>query len=346
MQTNRISNKASWSLSTLIVFLISIQISFASEQIAPGEKGMFDLWNYQEIIDVKLTFDLEEVFQDRKGIDSHPAKISFEDERGIEQDWEIKLSTRGRFRKMKCNEIPPLKINFRKTDLRSAGLADFDDFKLVTHCLDDHQLARELLLKEYLTYRLFNQLTDVSYRVQLVNITYEDISTGERKEQLGFLIEDTAQLRARIEAEKMDAFRVVDQKKYEAGYSRLVAMFQYLIGNADWGLTFPKNITYLEKADKVLPVPYDFDFAALVNAPYMTVPSKFHLNSRYERIYLGFERSQSDLKATIHLLEEQKDQLYATIMELDMLPRSSRTGMIKYLNSFYKNTKKIRFADN
>lgn len=346
MHTNRMSKKAGKSLITIILVLITVQISFADGKNASGERGIFDLWNYQEVIDVKLTFNLEEVFQDRKGIDSHPAKITFEDERGTEQNWEIKLSTRGRFRKMKCSEVPPLRINFKKEDLRNAGLADYDDYKLVTYCLEDYQLAKELLLKEYLTYRMFNQLTNVSFRVQLINITYEDVNTGKRKEQLGFLIEDTAQLRARIEAEKLEAFRVVDQEKYQTDYSRLVSMFQYLIGNADWGLTFSRNIKYLEKDDKVLPVPYDFDFAALVDAPYMTVPSKFHLNTRYDRIYLGFERSRSELEPTIQLLEEQKEELYALVNGMDILQPSSRTGMIKYLNSFFKNTKKIRFANN
>ena len=315
MKTNKIKIRTSQYLCTLIVALITIQTNFANNHIASAEKGIFDLWNYKEIIDIKLTFDFEQVFENRRSVKSYPAEINFKDETGSEQSWQIGLSIRGKYRRIKCSEMPPLKINFRKGDLRNAGLADFNDFKMVTHCLDNHKQAKELLLKEYLTYRLFNNLTEISYRVQLINITYEDVNTGKQKQQLGFLIEDTAQLRARIGAEKIEAKLVVDQNKYQQEYNRLVAVFQYLIGNMDWGFSTSKNVKYVKINNKVLAVPYDFDFAALVNAPYRRLPNIYPLKSRYDRLYLGMERSQSELEKTIRLVEEQKETLYKTVEE-------------------------------
>lgn len=337
--------KTHWFIIVLLMISNFGQVAFANDA-EPPDIGIFDLWNYQEVIDIKLTFDLEEVFMDRRGEEDYPAEINFKDAKGNKQQWDLKISTRGNFRRQKCNEIPPLKLNFKKGDLRDAGLAEYDDFKLVTHCIDDYQAAKELLLKEYLTYRMFNHLTDISYRVQLVDITYVDSKTGLRKKQMGFLIEDTAQLRARIGAEKIKEMRIVEPEKYEAEYSKLVALFQYMIGNADWGITHSKNIKYVEKDGKVFPVPYDFDFAGLVGAPYMVPASRFGLTTRYDRVYLGFEHSKPELDNTISLLRKYKDELYETVSGMRMLKRSAREDMIEYLDTFYQNTDAIVFTEN
>lgn len=335
--------KTHWFILSLVMILNFAQTATATTE--PPDRSIFDLWNYQEVIDIKLTFNLEKVFNDRRGEETYPAEINFEDAAGNPQSWDLKISTRGNFRRQKCNEIPPLKLNFKKGDLRDAGLADFDDFKLVTHCLDDYQLAKELLLKEYLTYRMFNQLTDISYRVQLVNITYLDADSGLRKRQMGFLIEDTAQLRARIGADKIEKMRIVEQEKYQEDYSKLVALFQYMIGNSDWGITHSKNIKYIEKEGKILPVPYDFDFAGLVNAPYMVPASHFGLTTRFDRVYLGFEQSESELKKAMELFQDRREALYETVQEMKKLKRSAREEMIAYLDTFYENTEGIVFTE-
>lgn len=334
-------------ISQLLILFALINFNLnAKVSDAPPEKGIFDLWNYEQVVDIDLTFDLETVFTDRRGEVDHPARISFEDETGQEQAWQIKVSTRGNFRRQKCNEVPPLKIDFKKGDLREAGLAEFDDFKLVTHCIDDYQAAKELLLKEYLIYKMFNQLTDLSYRVQLVDITYRDTNSGKKKRQMGFLIEDTAQLRARIGAEKVEVKRVVEAQEHAADYRKMVALFQYMIGNSDYGITHSKNIKYILKDDKVLSVPYDFDFAAAVDAPYLMYTKRYGQTSRYDRVYLGFERSYEVLEPTIELFEQKKTELYQTVYDMRLLKRSSREEMIAYLDTFFENTKEIKFPEN
>lgn len=335
--------KTHWFIVSLVMILNFAQAATINSE--PKESSIFDLWNYQEVIDMKLTFNLAEVFNDRRGEEKYPAEINFKDAAGNNQSWDLKISTRGNFRRQKCNETPPLKLNFKKGDLRDAGLADFDDFKLVTHCLDDYQLAKELLLKEYLTYRMFNQLTDISYRVQLVNITYVDAESGFRKKQMGFLIEDTAQLRARIGADKIEKMRIVEQEKYQEDYSKLVALFQYMIGNSDWGITHSKNIKYVEKEGKVLPVPYDFDFAGLVNAPYMVPATHYGLTTRFDRVYLGFEQSESELRKVMELFQDRREVLYETVQEMKKLKRSAREEMVAYLDTFYESSEEIVFSE-
>ena len=62
----------------------------------------------------------------------------------------IKIKSRGKSRRNMC-ELPPLKLNFNKTDLANLGLHQaFDKLKLITHCKLDGEME-DLLLKEYLS---------------------------------------------------------------------------------------------------------------------------------------------------------------------------------------------------
>ncbi|MBK9492182.1 MAG: hypothetical protein IPO07_27855 [Haliscomenobacter sp.] len=58
---------------------------------------------------------------------------------------------------------------------------------MVTHCIENKTIGNEQLLKEFLTYRLYNLLTDKSYRVQLIQITYVDSNGKDKEKRYGFL---------------------------------------------------------------------------------------------------------------------------------------------------------------
>jgi hypothetical protein len=49
-----------------------------------------------------------------------------------------------------------------------------------------------------------------------------------------------------------------------------MAVFQYMIGNTDWSVPYLHNIRILSFDAQTIPsvVPYDFDHAGIVNAPY------------------------------------------------------------------------------
>lgn len=331
-------------LMVLSISLVSLSTVFASDD--PSSPGIFDVLSYREVVNIDLEFDLDAVVTDRRSDEEHAAELRFKDADGNRQEWAIKISVRGKFRRSKCSEMPPLKINFKKKDLEAAGLAPFDDFKLVTYCVGDDLTAAELLLKEYLAYKLYNELTDASFRVQLLNITYKDTQTGLRKKQMGFLIEDTAQLRARLDAEKSKEDRVIERERYHPEFSKMAALFEYLIGNADYGLTYSKNIKYIVREELLVPVPYDFDFSALVGANYATfVPSRYGQSSINDRIYLGFEKSREELASVLALFEEKQGALYEVIRKFKLLKTTTRTEMLDYLDSFYKNTDDLTFWD-
>ncbi|MEM1219925.1 MAG: hypothetical protein AAGH79_13485, partial [Bacteroidota bacterium] len=273
-----------------VVLLVGglFQISAFAETGEAVEEGIFDLMEVAKPLDLTLTTDLEILRNDRFFDGSTQGSLEFVDKYGNRQLWPIKVKLRGNFRRMHCADIPPLKIKFKKADLEEAGLAPFNDFKLVTQCVANEQQARDYIKREYLAYKMYNEVTEKSFRVQLLRITFVDTRTNMKFHQLAFVIEDTAQMRARLGAKKVKEIYNIPQERFDQEELRKVAVFQYAIGNSDWSLQTSRNLKMIEIEDKVYAIPYDFDFSGLVNASYASANSSWEMKTVRERIYMGF----------------------------------------------------------
>ncbi|HFB99186.1 MAG TPA: hypothetical protein ENJ53_00135, partial [Phaeodactylibacter sp.] len=191
-------------------------------------KSIFDVMCQRKALTINLVFDVDAVVNNRKSKKKHPADLFFVDKKGNKHKWKIKINVRGGFRRTNCSEMPPLKLNFKKSDLKKAGLSEYDDFKLVTHCVEEEALARTLILREYLAYKYFNILTKNSFRVQLLNINYIDSKTGEVTQHLGFIIEDLGLLRHRLRAEKCENPFGISPELIDKKHFKKMALFQYM----------------------------------------------------------------------------------------------------------------------
>lgn len=322
------------AVTMIAIFLFSNQLIKANNIIAT-QNSIFDELQYQEMVEVNLELNTSEAFGDRKNQDKHEAIFSYQDQLGKLQTWNIKVEQRGRFRRMKCENLPPLKLNFKKRDLAEAGLIEFDDMKLVTHCVNDAKEAKQLLVKEYLAYKIYNQITNLSFRVQFVKINYKDVLSGKVDTQYGILIEDAAQLRDRINAEKDDKAYNLNPEKYNTNQVKAVALFNYMIGNSDWSIQEMRNVKVLVKDGQHILVPFDFDFAGLVDAPYVRLRPEHRLASSKERIFLGFRDDASDLKSARRFFKHKRIAIIKTIEDCSIISSKDQREMIRYINSFY-----------
>ena len=338
------TQKKQWNnivFSYFFFSLISINLAATNEE----QSTIFDVLSYAEVVKVDLSYDMTAVNENRRDNKDYPGTLSFRDEHGYQQDWTVNISLRGAFRRIHCDEMPPLRIDFRKKDLAKKGLLPFDDFKLVTYCMSDDIKARETLVREYLAYKLYNELSDISFRVQLLKINFKDTNTGETKSQLGFIIEDTAELRARTGSSGSDQKRILEKEQFDPYYLQTTALFQYMIGNTDWGLTFSKNVKYFNRGNKVIPVPYDFDFAVIVDAPYAAPKEDNSGDYHYGRLYRGFKEETNVLQPVIDNFVAKKQDLVNVIRNCKQLRPGSRRKMIDYLTSFFENPQQIEFAE-
>lgn len=334
-------NRMQYILKTnLLVLFTGVNMLFFSTTIHAqeiGKRSLFDIMSYTEMLNLTIETEVDSLIENRRSAAEYPSIIRFEDQDKQTQNFDVKISLRGNFRRMRCSGIPPLKLNFKKKALTAAGLAKFDDFKLVTYCIDDNSDAKALLLKEFLAYKLYNGITDESFRVQLLNITFKDHKTGRKTKQWGFIIEDTAELRNRLGAKKVEETRNVAFEKFNRAQIRQVALFQYLIGNSDWDLTVSRNVKYINKDGQYLAIPYDFDFSGLVNAPYAIANPNFNLASVQDRVYLGFEEDMNHLNATITQLHDKQTDLIQIVEDFKLLKGSARKEIKVYLNSYFEN---------
>lgn len=328
-----------------IFFLSLLVTNTIIAQDATTKQSIFDVMNYQEVLSITLEADFAAIDTSRRTAIKNKAILSFEDATGKEQKWTVDLVARGNFRRMRC-EMVPLKLNFKKKHLKAAGLAKFDDMKLVTHCVSNKSQAKSLLQKEYLAYRMYNELTENSYRVQLLKITYKDIKTDKKSKHWAFLIEDTAQLKKRIGATESVANQLsLPRDTFHNGLLKVASVFQYMIGNADWDLSVGRNVKYVIKDGKVLPIPYDFDFSGLVDAPYAIPNPNFGIPNVRTRIYLGFKEDSENLKGTLAYFKTKRLNLMELVDNFKPLDTIKRTEILDYLNSFYANMNNIALGE-
>jgi len=324
--------------STLFFFFLTsfFPTLIFSNNIDEETQSIFDALTYQDVVEVDLEMDMKKVFENKRNADKHKAVFSFKNINDSNTQWNIKVELRGKFRRMKCENLPPLKLNFKKSELAEAGLSKYDDLKLVTHCVTDEEEAKQLLVKEYLSYKLYNQITRFSFRVQLLKINYKDSATGKVLQQYGFLIEDTAQVRNRLRAEKKENAYYLPKEKYNVPQIKVAAMFNYMIGNSDWCIKNQKNVKVLLKNGRCIILPYDFDFSGLVDAPYAVAKQEHGIDSPKERVYLGFPDDVNDLNSTMRIFEKNKEQFFDIINSCELLTKKSKKKMLSYINSFYE----------
>lgn len=323
---------------------LSLAISGMSLGVDQPQLSLFDKMSHTEVLEMTMEVSFDSIAKNRKSVNKFEATINFVDAIGQSQSWNTEIQVRGKYRRSICADIPPLKLKFKRNDLIAAGLSTSNDLKLVTQCVEDEDRARETLMREYLVYKLYNQLTDYSYRVQLVKMTFVDRSTMVTKNQWAFLIEDTAQLRARVNAKKLGKKERFDVSQIRAKEEQTAALFQYLVGNHDWAIVGRKNIKLIREGEKIVVIPYDFDFAGIVHAPYAKANSTLGIKSRFDRVYLGNESNNEELKETVEHFFSKKKAMMETVKDFDLLSRNAKRDMVNYMNHFFKQGKDVQIV--
>ena len=300
-----------------------------------SKQSIFDVMNHTEVLELTLEANINDLTTNRNTEEYQAGFVRFADGEEMEQAWKIKVRPRGKYRRRIC-EMPPLKLKFKKAELEMAGLSKFNDLKLVTHCAENKTDAKEWLMKEYLTYKLYNELTPNSFRVQLVRITYIDIPTGEKRKNWGFLIEDKDQVADRMGAETCDCNNL-DKSQLNVNSEELMTVFQYMIGNEDWDLTMVRNLKMFKKANgEIIPVPYDFDFTGIVNAGYAIPNASYGMSKVVDRAYFGTSQMEEDLSGTMRYLKMKRKDLISIVKNFKILNVANRATIVNYLESFYQ----------
>jgi hypothetical protein len=294
-----------------------------------------DLFESDKVIEVKLTGPLNTLIRKKQNEQPYPFTIQ---EDGV--DFQITIFARGNSRKELC-VFPPLKLHFDTLTPPESAFYAQQDLKLVSHC-NKSQSAQSNTLKEYAAYQFFSELSDAAYRVRLLHIDYAD-TTGKRSTQKWAYNIDPPAAGAnrfggdRVKLPALCLTRLDDQQE------ALVYVFQYLIGNTDWSMVSADNSEncchngkLIEKNQKLLYVPYDFDLSGLVNAGYAHPAGSLPIKRVTQRLYRGFCMDQPTLRSAIVQVRSRQADFKRIVDQLPVISKSERTKMHRFLDRFFK----------
>jgi hypothetical protein len=292
----------------------------------------------ETIIDVTLEMDLKDLLGKKQNERFLPAAITMAFKDGTVITEGIRVSVRGNFRKETCY-MPGLKLDFHNPT--SPKLYKLDELKMVCGCSGGGD-NEQLVIKEYLVYKLYNALTPKSLNVRPMKITFKDAARKRKPyTQFGFLIEDIDNMARRNNMIEVEG-TVFNTELTDRAQMTMVALFQYMIGNTDWSVPNYHNVKLIgpkgDNTTRPLVVPYDFDICGFVDPPYATIDEQLQssISSVRERLYRGFPRSMEELKAATQIFLDNKSQLYALISNNEWLTPKEKGKCTSYLDEFYK----------
>jgi hypothetical protein len=334
-----------------VLALIFVLASYGSthalvDPVGPNDpKKAAKLFRSNDILTLEITAPFKKIFSKRgEDRDQYPAKMVLI-EGTVRTEFDVLLRLRGNSRADRdiCN-FPPLKVEFNKEQVKKTLFAKQKDLKLVTHCRGGSSKYQQYYVNEYLLYRMYNEVTDQSYRVRLANITY--LKPGDAKpltQAYGFFVERITNVGKRNGMEKVDDAQIDHTTLNQMATNRFI-MFQYMIGNLDWSVMSGDkdqpcchNARILRAADGTkVPVPYDFDQSGAVSAVYASSYEDFGVRNARARIYRGFcIHHDETLDMMAHYVSKKADIL-GVLDDAPITHQATGKKLRPYIEAFFE----------
>ena len=300
------------------------------------------LFQNDETLQVTITAPLTTLVEERSKEDYLPGIFQFTEADGSVVDLDLEIRTRGNFRHKTC-EFPPLSLNFKRKQTKGTLFDKQNKMKLVVHC-DKSSRYEQIVLREYLAYRIFNAITDLSFRARLLRVTYVDSDErGNEQVRYAYLIEHKKRL-----AERHDMTEVIIERattySIQPDQLNLTSIFEFLIGNTDFSplagapgdMCCHNYVLFGNDIDRVVAIPYDFDQSGFVDAPYAAPGPNFRIHSVRQRLYRGRCLNNGHVPASLQEFRDGRDAIYAVVDAQEGLSSGTRKSIVKYIDKFYK----------
>ncbi|MGA9341943.1 MAG: hypothetical protein WBV61_06370 [Rhodanobacteraceae bacterium] len=290
-----------------------------------------------------ITAPWRDLVHDKKGPASYRATLEYTDEAGSKHDLALAVEHRGLTRLRLC-DFPPIRLRFAKGVAKGSVFRGSKSLKLATHCKNGER-SEEYYVKEMLAYRIYNLMTDLSFRVRPVSITYFDSKQASADgPHFGFLIEDDGALAKRNGLKKLRVPGAELGKLDSLAINRF-ALFEYLIGNTDWAvLNGPSpdhcchNSVLLgpNPQGTIYAVPYDFDSSGLVDASYAVPNASLKIRNVTQRVFRGFCAKNATLEAARREYLEREPQILDVVRNESRLSPRTGENAHAYLSTFFE----------
>lgn len=307
----------------LVLLLLAVQITTA--QLEVSEKSSAEtsdsFFQDQNSISMQLKFSTKDIKKNTNDSTYITSTLLIQNKERSWDSLKIKLRARGNHRRQNCY-YAPLKVKLEKKATIETMLEGTTKLKLVLPCLLQKD-NNDLVLKEYMAYKLYEMISPYHFKIRLANIEFEEeIRSRIKKHNLkAILIEDLDKVAERHKGRAMT--RKVHPLQQDDLASLQNSFFQYLIGNTDFSIRGGHNQKLLFVDNKYVCIPYDFDMSGsgLVNAPYAAVSGIENLKSYAtevtQRVYKGYKRDDNLLQEVRQKYIASKVGIFAVIDDLE-----------------------------
>lgn len=259
------------------------------------------LFRDTEILKATLTGPLTTLVRKRPKDDYLVGLLEYTETTGEKVQLDLQIRARGHFRHEHC-DLPPVLLNLKRKQTTGTLFEHQNKLKLVVQCERSNR-SEQGLLKEYLAYRILNAVTDKSFRVRMLSITYVNTEKGSTSEP----------------------------------------RYAFLIGNTDFSPVAGKPddkcchnyVLFGENETPEWAVPYDFDQSGFVDAPYAEANPRFRLRDVRQRLYRGRCVNNEFVEGSLQAFREQRDAIYALVEEQPGLKPYVRREVTGYIDDFY-----------
>lgn len=301
------------------------------------------LFESDEILSIVLEAPLTDLLRQASKKPTVSGTLRFKQEDGTDVALDVDISSRGKSRLEQCS-FPPISVNLKRKQVKSTIFAKQKKLKLVTQC-DDKSVFRRYLIQEYAIYRVYNLLSDNSFRVRMLEVSFRD-SNGRRKDKVqpAFFIESDKRAAKRLEMRTVDA-DTVKLSQLDPQSLSILTLFQFMIGNTDWsarkgpgdeGCCHNGKLIGPPDSDSGWAVlPYDFDQAGLINTKYSAPSDALPIRSVRQRLYRGYCYNIDRLDETIVLFNENRAAIEA-LFNSGPDGGAQNKSALKYLRGFYE----------
>lgn len=302
------------------------------------------LFASDEMIRITITGPVDEIARaSAESQSTYPATLTVV---GSSEALPIQLAQRGITRRQSdvC-QFPPLRVVFTQPPPAGSLFAGQRKLKLVTHCRAAEGFQQYLLM-EYGTYKLYNQLTPMSFRARLAKVDYVTAAGKPIISRIGFFLEEIEDVGRRNGMHEAKVGARIPVAQLSPPDAARVGLFEYMVGNLDWAMqagpvgdscchNSPLIAPSGGNSATLYPVPYDWDFSGLVDTPYAVPPDAVPVRNVRQRRYRGFCRHNVEARAAIATLRSMQTPLMANFASVPGLDPRTVGKASAYLGGFF-----------
>jgi len=296
------------------------------------------------VFDVYLRLDWKQLEKHKKDKAYQPSLVCCNTPGKDSLSLNAKVRTRGHMRLEIC-DYPPLKLKIDKDDLSKHNLSNLNELDIVNHC-DQSEADDQLLLKEYLAYKLWELVSPTYFKTQLIRLHYQNPDgTEAHKTAPGFLLEDPEEMANRLDGRVPKNAIMSTSSIARQPFLRL-CLFEFMIGNTDWYIPSRHNLEFIGISgyQLLVTIPYDFDYSGLVHAPYAIPHETLKLPDVSIRYYQGWCHTESEVRGQLQVFLDQKEKILDMPYHITGLNEKSIHQAVDYLQDFFEiieNPKKL-----